>query len=220
LSDVGGLKGAVEIVEPTPAERAIARRVSETRATVPDLELTVEVDMAAALKLARARSASRVALLVRAVALALREHPRVNAAYRDGRYELYSRINAGLVIASGEHLETATVLDADQKSLAELTAEIGDLEQRAGALSAAERSGATFTLTQYPVTRAGALIAPPNAVAVATGEVREVAAVRDGAVVASEAIDLTLACDHRIVYGALASSFLRRLRDLLESATL
>jgi pyruvate dehydrogenase E2 component (dihydrolipoamide acetyltransferase) len=220
MTETGGLKGAVEIIEPSAAERAIARRVSETRATVPDLELAVEVDMAAALALAREHSASTVALLVRAAALALREHPRANAAYRDGRFELYSRINAGVVIAAGEQLETATVLDADGKALSELTGEIDDLGGRVGALSPAERSGATFTVAHYPLGRAGALIAPPNAIALAAGDVRQIAAVREREIVPRESIDLTLACDHRIVYGALATGLLTRIKELLEGAAL
>jgi len=195
------LKGTVEMVEPTAAERTIGRRAAEARATVPDIELGVDVDVGRALEL----EASPSALLVRASALALREHPRANGAYRDGHYELYSRINCGLVTFSGE---IATVLDADQKRLAELTAEIDDLKQRGEALSAAERSGATYTLSHYPVTRPGAIIVPPHAIALAAGEVR------------GETVHVTVACDHRIVFGAHAASLLGRLRELLEGATL
>jgi pyruvate dehydrogenase E2 component (dihydrolipoamide acetyltransferase) len=205
MSDPAGLKGTVEIVEPTPAERTIARRAAEARATVPDLELSVDVDMSRSVEL----GTSITALLVRASALALRENPRANGAYRDGRFELYSRVNAGLVLAGGD---SATVLDADRKTLAALAAEIDELESRADDLRPAERSGATFTLARYGVTRASALITPPHAVSLAAGEVRLVAAV--------QVMTLTLACDHRILYGANAARVLARIRELLEHAEL
>ncbi len=182
------LKGSVEVIEPTAAERAIARRAAEARATVPDLELSIEVEAGPELSAAD---------LVRASALALREHPRANGAYRDGRYELYSRVNCGIVTGSGG---IATVLDADQKTLAELSAEIDELERRARTLSAAERSGATYTLARYEVTRASALISPPHAIALAAGEVRH------------GALCVTVACDQRIVAGAEAASVLIRIR--------
>src|ERR1019366_2305460 len=87
------LKGETTVLEPTRAERAIARRNAETRATVPDLELGTEVEIDPALA---AAGASLTAVLVRACALALRDHPRANAAYRDGHYELYSRVNVAV----------------------------------------------------------------------------------------------------------------------------
>ena len=206
-------KGTVEVIEPTPAEQAITRRAAEARATVPDIEFGVDVDMGAALEL----GASIHAVLVKACALALRDYPRANASYRDGRFELYSRVNAGLVLPSGD---SATVLDADRKTLAELTAEIGELERRADELTQPERAGATFTLAQHPVTRPSALITPPHAVALAAGEVHEVAAIREGDVVPATEIALALACDHRIVYGAQAAGLLARIRELLERAEL
>jgi pyruvate dehydrogenase E2 component (dihydrolipoamide acetyltransferase) len=217
VNEPHGIKGAVEIIEPTRSERAIARRAAESRATIPDISLSAEVDMTAALALIPERSSSITALLVRAAALALRDHPRANAAYRDGRFELYSRINAGVVLPSSE---AATVLDADQKPLEQLAAEIDDLERRAAELTSPELSGATFTIAQYLVTRAEAIITPPHAVALAAGEVREVPLVREGEVAAGAALTLSLACDARIVYGELAAGFLARIRELLESAEL
>jgi pyruvate dehydrogenase E2 component (dihydrolipoamide acetyltransferase) len=217
VSEPEGLKGAVEVVEPTRAERTIARRAAETRATVPDLELSVEIDIDSALALARADAVSLTALLVRASALALRKHPRANAACRDGRFELYSRINAGLVLASGE---LATVLDADHKTAVQLTTEIEELEQRADELAPPQRSGATFTLARHGVTRAYPLLMPPHAVALAAGEVREVAIARAGEILAGHALALTLACDHRILYGTAADALLRDIRELLERADL
>ena len=206
-------KGTVEVIVPTPAEQAIGRRAAEARATVPDIEFGVDIDMGATLEL----GASVHALLVRACALALREYPRANASYRDGRFELYSRVNAGLVLPSGE---SATVLDADRKTLAELTVEIDELDRRADDLTRPERAGATFTLAQHPVTRPSALITPPHAVALAAGEVHAVAAIREGNVVPASGLALTVACDHRIVSGAQAAGLLARIRELLEAGEL
>jgi pyruvate dehydrogenase E2 component (dihydrolipoamide acetyltransferase) len=215
MSNPGGIKGTVEIVEPTRAERTIARRAAESRATVPDLTFAVDVDMSAALALGRDLSVT--AVLVRSAALALRTHPRANGAYRDGHFELYSRVNAGVVLASGE---AATVLDADQKTLEQLTKEVDELGRRAAELTSPELSGATFTLARYGVTRAEAIISPPHAVALAAGEVREVATVRDGAVAPAPVLTLSLACDGRIVYGEQAAAFLAEVRRLLEAGEL
>ena len=215
-----GVKGTVDIVEPTKAEQAIARRAAETRATVPDLELAVEVDMDACMRLG---GVSTTAALVKASALALQQHPRANAAYRDGHYELYSRVNVGLVIARGHELVTATVFDADRKSVDELTDEVQDLKRRSRELTPPERSGATFTLADpgaYGMSRATPLVSSPQAAALAAGEVRQAAVVRDGSIVPGHVMTLVLASDHRIFYGADAAQFLARIRQLLERADL
>ena len=212
--EAAGVKGTVEVVEPSRAEQAVARRSAEARATVPDLELAVEVDASACAALA---GESITPAVVRACALALREHPRANGAYRDGRFELYSRINIGVVLATDEELVTATVFDADTKGLAELTPEIAALEARAGELTPPERSGTTFTVWRPEgVTSASPIISPPHAAALCAGEVREAALARDGAIVPGHVMTLTLACDHRILYGARATRFLGRVRELLE----
>ena len=214
-----GVKGEVQIVEPTHAERTVARHAAEARATVPDLELSIEVDMGASIGL----SAPSTAILVRATALALSEHPRANGAYRDGRFELYSRVNVGLTMPQLDGLQAATLFDADRKSLQELASEIDDLQGRAAELRSSERSGATFTLVdlgRYGVSRASPIISAPQAAALAAGEIRHVPVVRDAAVVPGEAMTLTLACDHRILYGAEAAGFLAHIRELLERGAL
>jgi pyruvate dehydrogenase E2 component (dihydrolipoamide acetyltransferase) len=214
-----GVKGAVRILEPTPGERTVARRSAEARATIPDLELSVEVDMAAAIGLA----APSTAALVRAAALALREHPRANAAYRDGHFELYSRVNVGVTMPQVDGQVAATVFDADRKGLSELASEIDELQRRASELTSPERSGATFTLIdlgRYGVSEASPVIFGPQAAALAAGEIRHVPVVRDAVVVPGEVMTVTLACDHRILYGAEAAGFLAHVRELLERGEL
>lgn len=214
-----GVKGSVQVVEPTQAERTVARRSAEARATVPDLELSVEVDMGARVGL----QVPSTAILVRAVALALREHPRANAAYRDGQFELYSRVNVGVTLPQVDGQVTATLFDADRKGLSELASEIDVLQRRAAELTSPERSGATFTLIDlgmYGVSRASPIISAPQAAGLAAGEIRHAPVVRDAGVVPGEVMTLTLACDHRILYGAEAAGFLAHIRQLLEHGTL
>lgn len=217
------LKGETSVEEPTRSQRAIARRIAEVRATVPDLEFGADVDAGAALALATARDCPLTAVLVRSCALALRHHPRANAAYRDGSYELYSRVNVALNVEVGETVFAPTILDADTKSLEQLASELHGLiaQARAGELTPPQLSGATFTLTEHEVARAGALITPPQAAGLAAGCVREVPVVgQGGAVTAGRALSLSLACDGRILFGAQAASFLARIVQLLETAEL
>ncbi len=215
-----GAKGTVEIVQPSKAEQAIARQAAEARATIPDLELTVDVNMDACVRLADVGAGPA---LVRASALALREHPRANASYRDGRFELYSRVNVGLIFAEGSELLAATVFDADAKPLSDLASEVKELERRARELTPPERAGATFTLAvpgAHAVARATPIIWGRQAAALAAGELRQAAVVRDGTIVPGHVMTLALACDHRILYGAQATSFLARITQLLERAEL
>ncbi|MGH2865967.1 MAG: 2-oxo acid dehydrogenase subunit E2 [Solirubrobacteraceae bacterium] len=207
------LKGDTTVLEPTRAERAIARRTAETRATVPDLEFGAEVDIAPALAAAADHDSTLAAVLVRACALALRASPRANAAYRDGRYELYSRVNVAVTVATDDGYASPTVLDADTKPLPALSKELATLTQRArsGELTPPERAGATFTLTDlgpWGVDRPGTLVSTPQAAALAAGAVRTVPVVRDGAVVPGQVLSLTLACDTRILFGVHAARFL------------
>jgi pyruvate dehydrogenase E2 component (dihydrolipoamide acetyltransferase) len=220
-----GAKGQVRVEEPDRFQRVIARRSAESRATVPDLELSVEVDMEACLAIHAERGCAIAAIIARACALALREVPRANGAYRDGRFELYSRINVGVVVAAPETYAIPTVFDCDRKSLAECSAEISRLTERArtGELSPPELGGATFTLSNpgaLGVERSSAMIVAPQAAAVAAGAIRSVPVLRDGALALGSSMTMTLACDHRILYGAQAALFLTRIKALLEDGTL
>jgi pyruvate dehydrogenase E2 component (dihydrolipoamide acetyltransferase) len=184
---------------------------------VPDLELGVEVDLEHALPPAEREGHSLAAQLVRACAVALREYPRANAVYRDGQFELYERVNVGLLVSDEDDLVVATLFDADTKSLAELATEIDELRRGAAALTQPQRSGATFTVSvddriawQLPLTWSG------QAAALAAGAVREAPVVRGRDVVPGRVMTVTLACDHRILYGAHAAGFLARVKELME----
>jgi pyruvate dehydrogenase E2 component (dihydrolipoamide acetyltransferase) len=190
-----GAKGEVRIQEPSPSERSVARRAAEARATVPDLELTLTTESEVPPSTAR---------LVRACALALTEHPRANAAYRDGRFELYSRVNVGVVVADADTYLIPTVFDADRKPLAELEAELERLaaQARAAQLAAPAYTGATFTLWnagEHGVAAASLPVIPPQAAVLAAGTAA-----------------LTLCCDHRILYGGAAVAFLQAIAHHLD----
>ena len=217
-----GAKGDTRIEEPTAAERAIARRAAEARATVPDTELRADVDIAHALELRDSRDCSIPAILVRACALALRAVPRANGAYRDGRYELYSRVNIGIVVADEHSYVIPTVFDADEKSLAELSEEIERIATaaRAGELSPPAYSGATFTLWDagpLGVPASTIVVNSPQAAALAAGAIRSVPVVRDGEVKPGHLMPITLACDHRILYGARAARLLTEITEALRT---
>ncbi|MDX6697788.1 MAG: hypothetical protein QOE65_1185 [Solirubrobacteraceae bacterium] len=227
----GGAKGEVTATELSRTQQTIARRMAESRATVPDFTLQADVDMdqawagRAALKAAAAEGdvvPSFNDLVVKACALALREFPRVNGAYRDGHFELYSRINVGVAVAAEDGLVVPTIFDADRKTLGELAREARELARkvRDGSVSPPELSGATFTVSNlgmYGVREFVAVINPPQAAILSVGAVEERPVVRDGAVVPGRRMSVSLACDHRILYGADAAEFLARVRARLEA---
>ena len=202
--------------------------MAESRATVPDFELSCQVDMSGVVGLRdRLREVtdplpSYNDFIVKAVALALRQFPRVNGAYRDGRVETYSRINVGVAVAADEALVVPTIFDADRLSLGEISRNSRELATRVrdGSIAPADLAGGTFTVSNlgmYGVDSFSAVINPPQAAILAVGSLKPRALVdSDGNVVARPTIVLTLACDHRVLYGADGARFLARVRELLE----
>ena len=219
-----GGRGEVTAVEPTRAQSLIARRMAESRATVPafTLRATADGEALAALRAQAPEPAPTINdLVVRAVALALREHPAVNGAYRDARFERYSRVNVGIAVALDDGLLVPTVFDADGKALTEIAAETRRLagRARAGELTPPELSGGTFTVSNlgmHGVRSFEAVITPPQAAILAVGALEPRAVARDGEVVVRAQLDLELSCDHRAIYGVPAAAFLARVRELLE----
>jgi pyruvate dehydrogenase E2 component (dihydrolipoamide acetyltransferase) len=225
-----GAKGVVTRLEPSRVQVQIAQRMAESKATIPDFTLHAEVDMEQAVGLrSQLRKAARGGdavpsyndMVVRASGLALREHPRANAAYRDGAFELYERVNVGIAVAAHDSLVVPTVFDADRKSLLEIAREARVLAERVRSrqVTPAELSGGTFTVSNlgmYGVAGFSAIINPPQAAILAVGELREVPVVREGQVVPGLRMSIALTCDHRILYGAPAAEFLSRVRQLLE----
>jgi len=219
------LKGEVTVLEPTPVQRAIARRAAEAKATIPEITLDAEVEIDAVVALCR-ESMGRADkprlsdFIIKACGVALREFPTVNASYRDGRFELYSRINIGITIPGEGFIAVPTILDADRKSLMDIAAQTRVLADRVreGGLSAGDLAGATFTVADIGVegiARFQAVISPPQAASVAIASPRSAAVIEAGQVRERQVVTLSMSCDHRILYGADAGTFLSRLRALL-----
>jgi pyruvate dehydrogenase E2 component (dihydrolipoamide acetyltransferase) len=224
-----GAKGAVEVVDPSRVQATIARRMSEAKATQPEFTLTVDVDMDAAVELRERFKAlggdgpvpSYNDFVVRASALALRAHPKANGAFRDGRFELYERVNVGVAVAADGALLVPTVIDADRRSLGEIARDTRRLAggAREGTLTAAELSGGTFSVSNlgmYGIRAFTAVLNPPQAAILAVGALEQRPVVVDGALAVGHRMTLTLTCDHRILYGAEAAEFLAEIRAALE----
>jgi pyruvate dehydrogenase E2 component (dihydrolipoyllysine-residue acetyltransferase) len=226
--DTGTGRGQVTPVELSRIQQLVARRMAESRATVPDFTIQTEVDMEGCVtlrgelkELTAAPAPTYNDMVVRACALALREFPRANGSYRDGHFELHSRVNVGVAVAARDALIVPTVFDADVKSLLTIARETRELAERvrSATVTPPQLSGATFTVSNlgmFGITSFTAVINPPQAAILSVGSMAQRAVVRERALVARHTMHMTLACDHRILYGAEAAEFLARVRALLE----
>ncbi len=223
-------KGETTVEELSKLQEVIARRMAESKATAPHFYLEATVDMSAAVegrkRLKAATPEGQVVpsfndMVVKACALALKEFPRANGAYKDGRFELYSRVNVGVAVAAQDALVVPTVFDADKKGLAQIAQDARTVaaKVRDGSITPPELSGGTFTVSNlgmFGIRNFGAVINSPQAAILAVGAIEERPVVRDGEHAIAHLMDVTLACDHRILYGADAAEFLARIRALLE----
>jgi pyruvate dehydrogenase E2 component (dihydrolipoamide acetyltransferase) len=223
---------APETVELSGAQRTIARRMVEAKSDVPHFYLDTEIDMTrattarAALKeLGTEPVPSLNDFVVKAAALALRDHPRANGSFLDGRFVLHRRVNVGIAVAAEGTLVVPTLFDADRKGLATIAAESRALAEkvRQGTIAPAEMDGGTFTVSNlgmFGVTSFDAVINPPQSGILAVGAVRRLPRYdAAGQVVPQQVMAVTLSCDHRILYGADGARFLARVRSLLEEPT-
>jgi pyruvate dehydrogenase E2 component (dihydrolipoamide acetyltransferase) len=228
-AEPGGAKGAASIVELSRTQQLIARRMAESRATIPDLDVTIDVDMEAAWQLREQLkrrpgdepTPSLNDMVVMACARALAEHPSVNSAYKDGRGERFERINIGVAVAAPDALVVPTIFDADRRSLGDIARTTRQLvaKVRDGSITPAELAGATFTVSNlgmYGIDSFTAVINPPQAAILAVGVVKQRPIVHEGELVARRMMTVTLTADHRVLYGADAARFLARVRELLE----
>jgi pyruvate dehydrogenase E2 component (dihydrolipoamide acetyltransferase) len=227
-----GAKGGVEVVELSRTQATIARRMADAKATIPEFVLsrTVDMDAAVALRELLRGAAGDVPLpsyndmIVRACAQALRDHPRANGAYRDGRFELYERVNVGIAVAAGDALLVPTIFDADVKSVGTIGREARALAARCrdGSITPPELAGGTFSVSNlgmFGVDAFTAVINPPQAAILAAGALRRQPVVRDDALAIGHTLQLTLTCDHRILYGAQAAELLGGIAERLEAPT-
>ncbi len=223
-------KGRTTHEELTKLQATVARRMAESKATAPHFYLQASIEMS---RCVEARGAIKAAagegevvpsfndMVVKAAALALREFPRANGAYRDGRFELYSRVNVGVAVAGQDALVVPTVFDADAKGLRQIASETRALAARVrdGQITPPELSGGTFTVSNlgmFGIENFAAVINAPQAGILAVGAITETPVVRDGEITTAQLMAVTLACDHRILYGSDGAKFLARNRALLE----
>jgi pyruvate dehydrogenase E2 component (dihydrolipoamide acetyltransferase) len=201
----------VRVLELTPTQATIARRMVESATTIPVFTVSADVDMSliGALRKDVDGAPSLNDFIVKAAALTLRDFPRFNASYTDGKLECYSRINVGIAVATDDALLVPVVVDADRKTLTEIAADTRRLADaaRRRAVQPEDLRDATFTVSNlgmFGVRSFTAIIDPPQVAILAVGGLRD------------NVMAVTLSCDHRVVYGADGARFLSRLRELLE----
>ena len=227
--DVTTAKGQTKNIELSRMQQTIARRMAESKATIPDFTLLADVDMDECVRLrgelkriSKDEAPTYNDMVVKACALALRDHPRANGSYRDGSLALHSRINIGVAVAGQDALVVPTVFDADAKALGEIARETRSLAARVrdATITPPELGGGTFTVSNlgmYGIASFTAIINPPQAAILSVGSVQQRAVVREDELVARHTMTLTLVCDHRALYGADAAELLARIRELLQA---
>jgi pyruvate dehydrogenase E2 component (dihydrolipoamide acetyltransferase) len=213
----------------TRMRQAIARRMTESTTTAPQFYVTSEVDMDAAMELraqlnALATDEGKVSvndLIIKAAALGLREYPNLNASFMGASIVRKGHINVGNAVALDSGLLTVVVRDADQKSLSVIAAEMKAMVSRvrANKVQTADIEGSTFSISnlgKWDVNNFVAIINPPEAAILATGTVKPTAVIKNGAVVASQRMLISITADHRVTDGAEAAAFLQVVKQKLE----
>jgi pyruvate dehydrogenase E2 component (dihydrolipoamide acetyltransferase) len=223
-----GPKGRAEVQDLTRLQQTIARRMAESKATAPDFSISLTVDMTNAVELRKRLkevadpTPSFNDMVVKAAAIGLREHPRVNGAYRDGKFEIYEKVNIGVAVAAEDALVVPTVFDADTKSLGQIARDARAAAERVRdrTITPPELSGATFTVSNlgmFGIEFFTAIINPPQASILTVGKLAKRPAVDENdRIIARDQLTLSLVCDHRILYGADGAQFLGRVKELLE----
>jgi pyruvate dehydrogenase E2 component (dihydrolipoyllysine-residue acetyltransferase) len=219
----------------TSMRKTIARRLVESKTTIPHFTVTVAVNMEPLLALRQTLNAQLEAqglklsvndFIVRAAALALLQHPMVNASWTDSGIRLHGTVNMGVAVAlpeeKGGGLVVPVVRDAQNKGLRQVNAETKQLADKArgAGLSPQDMADGTFTISNlgmFGVDHFEAIINPPQAAILAVGAAMAKPVVRDGQIVAGQEMTCTLSCDHRVVDGAIGAQYLATLKELLEN---
>jgi pyruvate dehydrogenase E2 component (dihydrolipoamide acetyltransferase) len=207
--------------------KTIARRLSESLFTAPHFYLTMSIDMDAAV--AARTKINEVApvkvsfndMVLKATALALRQHPKVNSSWLGDKIRYNHHINIGVAVAVEDGLLVPVVRFADGKSLSQIGAEVKEFAQKAKdkKLQPADWEGSTFTISNlgmFGIDQFTAIINPPDSCILAVGGIAQVPVVKNGQVVPGNVMKVTMSCDHRSVDGATGSAFLQTLKSLLE----
>ncbi len=207
--------------------KVIAKRLAESKFSAPHFYLKTTVDMSAAMD-ARAKM-NEVAqvkisfndIVLKAAAVALKQHPHVNSSWLGDKIRYNEHVNIGVAVAVEDGLLVPVVRFADGKSLSHISAEVKDFAQKAKdkKLQPSDWEGSTFTISNlgmFGIDEFTAIINPPDACILAVGGIQSVPVVKNGQVVPGNIMKLTLSCDHRVVDGATGAAFLQTLKSLLE----
>jgi pyruvate dehydrogenase E2 component (dihydrolipoamide acetyltransferase) len=236
---VPGELAAPEVRPLSMMRKAIARRLTESKQTVPHFYLTIDIDAGPLAALREQMNADLAAsaekgtdppkisvndLLVKACAIALRRVPECNAQFTPDSILVHRRVDISVAVAVTDGLVTPVVRDADKKTVSAIAAEIRDLAGRARAkkLRPEEMANGTFSISNlgmYGIDEFSAVINPPEGAILAVGQVRNEPVVQGDKVVPGKKMAMTLSCDHRVVDGAVGATFLKALRSLLEHPT-
>jgi pyruvate dehydrogenase E2 component (dihydrolipoamide acetyltransferase) len=220
----------VEHAELTRMQTIVARRMTESKTTVPHFYLTAEARMDEAVRIqkqiretvAGAEKLTISDLVMRACALALRRFPNVNASWAGDHLEVKRRINIGFAVAQPKGLVVPVLKDADAKDLVQISIESRQLIERAraGKPSPQDLEGGTFSISNlgmFGIIDFAAVVNMPEAAILAIGAVVDRPVVEDGAIVPGKLMAMTLSVDHRVLYGADGAQFLAEVRRLLEN---
>ncbi|MEI8190562.1 MAG: dihydrolipoamide acetyltransferase family protein [candidate division NC10 bacterium] len=210
--------------------KTIALRMTQSKAPIPHFTVTVEADMEEAQHLRSSLNAvdptaeklSINHILIKAVALALKHHPVVNAAFANGKIRLFKKVHIGVAVALEDGLIVPVIRDCDRKSLGEIAREARSLIDRARGkkLRPEEYSGGTFAISNlgmYDVVEFTAVIDPAHGAILAVGAIEEKPVVINGQIVIRQRMRLTGSFDHRIIDGAMGAKFLQEVKKILEN---
>lgn len=225
-----GVEGFKE--EPVSQMRkTIAKRLAESKFSAPHFYLTMEIDMdetVRAREVVNAVASVKISFndfVIKAVAGALREHPKVNSSWLGDKIRYNDHIHIGVAVAVEDGLLVPVVRFADGKTLSQINMEVKTYAQKAKEkkLQPSDWEGNTFTISNlgmYGIDEFTAIINPPDACILAVGGVKQVPVVKDGQIVPGNIMKVTLSCDHRVVDGATGASFLQTFRTLMENPVL
>jgi pyruvate dehydrogenase E2 component (dihydrolipoamide acetyltransferase) len=208
--------------------KTIARRLAESKFTAPHFYLTMEIDMDNAMAARKSINDSGTAkisfndMVVKACAMALRQHPKVNSSWRGDTIRYNEHVHIGVAVAVDEGLLVPVVRFANEKGLSQIGAEVKSFAEKAKSkkLQPSDWEGNTFTISNlgmFGIDEFTAIINPPDACILAVGGIKAVPVVKNGAVVPGNVMKVTLSCDHRVVDGASGAAFLQTLKSYLEN---
>lgn len=220
-------QGEFEDIPVSQMRKTIARRLSESMFTAPHFYLTMEINMDKAMELrgtVNALSPVKISFndfVIKAAALALKQHPDVNSSWLGDKIRKYKYVNIGVAVAIPDGLLVPVVRNADQKTLSTIAGEVKDLAGRAKdkKLQPKDWEGSTFSISNlgmFGIDEFTAIINPPDSCIMAVGAIKESVKFVEGAAKPTNVMKVTLSCDHRSVDGAVGSAFLQTFKQLLE----